>query len=170
MTIAPGIGHPDAVVFFGGSETAYARSRPALELLGGRTVLVGADAGAPVLYGMAVHDTMWGLLNGFLHAAALLSDEGIEVTRFLEQADASFSALLSFLPSLAGDVDRGEYATPFGALRHHLPSIDDLLRESRARGIDTGLPGYTEALVSRALADGHADDNYSRLVEHFRKG
>ncbi|MFF5987961.1 NAD(P)-dependent oxidoreductase [Prauserella flavalba] len=170
MTIAPGVGHPDATVFYGGSREVHDRHHAALELLGGRGILVSADAGAPTLYGMAVHGTMWGALNGFLHAAALLSGEGIELTRFLEAADSSMSALLSLLPSIASEVDRREYALEFGGLRHHLPSVEDLVRESRAAGVDDDLPARTLDLVRRAVADGHGDDSYARLVEYFRKG
>jgi 3-hydroxyisobutyrate dehydrogenase-like beta-hydroxyacid dehydrogenase len=169
MTIAPGVGHPEAVVFYGGASTVYDRYRTALRLVGGRGSLVADDPGVPGLYGMAVHGTMWGTLNGFLHAAALLSSEGIEVKRFLDHAGASVSALLSFLPSIADGVDRGEHATEYGALKHHLPSVEDLVRESRARGLDTELPGYTLALVTKAIEEGHADDDYSRLVDHFAK-
>ncbi|WP_253775563.1 NAD(P)-dependent oxidoreductase [Goodfellowiella coeruleoviolacea] len=168
MTIAPGVGHPEAVVFYGGAQAVYDRYQSALGLLGGRATLVAADPGVPVLYGMAVHGTMWGLLNGFLHAAAVLSSEGLPVRQFLERADASMSALMAFLPSIAECVDRGEHAVEYGALKHHLPSVEDLVRESRARGVDDDLPGSTLALVRRAVADGHADDNYSWLVEHFR--
>src|ERR1700754_2442217 len=53
MTIAPGVGHPDAVVFFGGAEPVYDRYRATLRLLGGRGSLVAADPGVPALYGMA---------------------------------------------------------------------------------------------------------------------
>jgi 3-hydroxyisobutyrate dehydrogenase-like beta-hydroxyacid dehydrogenase len=169
MTIAPGVGHPEAVVFYGGAEAVYDRYRSTLRLLGGRGNLIAADAGVPALYGMAVHGTMWGTLNGFLHAAALLSSEGIDVKRFLDHAGASVSALVSFLPSIADEVDRGRHAVEYGALRHHLPSVQDLVRESRARGIDEELPGYTLALVAKAVDEGHADDSYSRLIEHFRK-
>ncbi|MGK5558550.1 NAD(P)-dependent oxidoreductase [Actinomadura kijaniata] len=168
MTIAPGVGHPDAVVFFGGPAEVYERHAPVLALLGGRGALVSDDPGVPTLYGMAVHGTMWGTLNGFLHAAALLTDAGLGVERFLEHADASMSALVSFLPSLAQEVDRGAYAVPFGALQHHLPSVEDLVRESGDRGIDTAFPTYTLDLVRRAVEAGHATDSYSRLVEHFR--
>lgn len=168
MTIAPGVGHPDATVFYGGDPGVYQRCRAALGLLSGHAPLVSDDPGVPVLYGMAVHGTMWGLLNGFLHAAAALSDEGIELKRFLDHAGAPLAALSAFLPSIAGEIDRGEHATPYGALRQHLPSIDDLVRESRARGIDDELPGYSRALVAAAIAEGHADDSYSRLIDHFR--
>jgi 3-hydroxyisobutyrate dehydrogenase-like beta-hydroxyacid dehydrogenase len=170
MTIAPAIGHPDAVVFYGGAASVYNRFRPVLELVGGRGSLISGDAGVPTLYGMAVHGTMWGVLNGFLHAAALLSDEGLSIERFLSDAAPSVSALLSSLPSLADEIDRGEHAVQFGALQHHLPSVEDLVAESRARGIDAELPGYTRALVVAAVEAGHAEDSYSRLVEHFRKG
>jgi 3-hydroxyisobutyrate dehydrogenase-like beta-hydroxyacid dehydrogenase len=168
MTIAPGVGHADAVVFYGGEESTYESHRSTLALLGGKDTLVSGDPGVPALYGMAVHGTMWGTLNGFLHAAALLSSEGIEARRFLEQAGPSVAALASFLPMIAAEVDRNEYAVEYGALRHHLPSIEDLVRESRARGIDDEFPGYTLGLVARAVDEGHGGDDYSRLIEHFR--
>ncbi|GAB2601615.1 NAD(P)-binding domain-containing protein [Streptomyces capparidis] len=170
MTIAPGLGHPDAVVFYGGERAVYDRHSPALRLLGGRGTLVSADPGVPALYGMAVHGTMWGALNGFLHAAALLTSAGVEVKRFAEDAGPSLAALTAFLPSIADEVDSGRHAVEYGALRHHLPSVEDLLRESRARGIDTELPARTLALVTEAVRAGHGDDSYSRLVEHFRNG
>ncbi|HWN36712.1 MAG TPA: hypothetical protein VNP03_28425, partial [Pseudonocardia sp.] len=167
MTIAPRVGDPETVVFYGGAEGVYRRYRPTLRLLGGRSSLVSGDAGRPALYGMAVHSTMWGALNGFLHAAALLSSEGVEVTRFLHHAGVSVGSVFGLLPSIADEIDRGVHATPYGALRHHLPSVRDLVEESRARRIDEELPGYTLALTSKAIDNGHGDDSYSRLVEHF---
>jgi 3-hydroxyisobutyrate dehydrogenase-like beta-hydroxyacid dehydrogenase len=169
MTIAPGIGGAETVVFYGGSDAVFHRFQPVLRLIGGRATLISADAGVPTLYGMAVHGTMWGALNGFLHAAALLSSEGIEVKRFLDDAGPSVAALLGSFPMIADEVDRGEYATRYGALQHHRPSVEDLVRESEARNIDVDFPGYTLDLVNKALENGHADDSYSRLIEHFRK-
>ncbi|MFE9400069.1 NAD(P)-dependent oxidoreductase [Streptomyces flavidovirens] len=169
MTIAPGIGGAETVIFYGGSDAVFNHCRPTLQLIGGRGTLVSADAGVPALYGMAVHGTMWGTLNGFLHAAALLSSEGIEVTRFLDDAGPSVAALLASFPVIADEVDRGEYATQYGALQHHRPSVEDLVRESGARNIDVEFPGYTLGLVNKAVEDGHANDSYSRLIEHFRK-
>lgn len=169
MTIAPGVGHPDATVFYSGSADVHERHREVLGLLSGQAPLVSEDPGVAVLYGMAVHGTMWGLLNGFLHAAAALSDAGVEVGRFLEEAKTPLASLSAFLPSIAEEVDRGRFATPYGALRHHLPSIEDLARESRERGLDDELPEYSRALVAAAVERGHGDDSYSRLVEHFRK-
>ncbi|MGW0465180.1 NAD(P)-dependent oxidoreductase [Streptomyces sp. NPDC003027] len=169
MTIAPGIGGAETVVFYGGSDAVFDGFHPTLRLIGGRGTLISADAGVPALYGMAVHGTMWGALNGFLHAAALLSSEGIEVKRFLDDAGPSMAALLGSFPMIADEVDRGEYATRYGALQHHRPSVEDLVRESEARNIDVEFPGYTLGLVDKAVRDGHADDSYSRLIEHFKK-
>ncbi|MEU6949485.1 NAD(P)-binding domain-containing protein [Streptomyces sp. NPDC046316] len=169
MTIAPGIGGAESVVFYGGSDAVFGQFRTTLQLVGGRGTLISADAGVPALYGMAVHGTMWGALNGFLHAAALLSSEGIETRRFLDDARPSVDALLGFLPVIADEVDRGEYATPYGALQHHRPSVEDLVRESEARNIDAEFPRYTLGLVNEAVENGHAHDSYSQLIEHFRK-
>ncbi|MER7515064.1 NAD(P)-binding domain-containing protein [Streptomyces sp. NPDC126499] len=169
MTIAPGIGGAETVVFYGGSDAVFHDFHPTLRRIGGRGTLVSADAGLPALYGMAVHGTMWGALNGFLHAAALLTSEGIEVKRFLDDAGPSVTALMASLPMIADEVDRGAYATRYGALQHHRPSLEDLVRESEARNVDVEFPGYTLGLVDRAVADGHADDSYARLIEYFRK-
>ncbi|MGP3988993.1 NAD(P)-dependent oxidoreductase [Streptomyces sp. 3N207] len=168
MTIAPGVGSPEAVVFYGGSRTVYDRYEAALRLIGGRGTLLGTDAGVPTLYGMAVHGTMWGVLNGFLHAAALLSDEGVPVADFLDRANPSLTALQGLFPLLAGEIDSGAYATEYGALSAHRPSVADLVRECAARGVDTTLPRYTLDLVEQAIDAGHGGDSYSRLVEHFR--
>ncbi|WP_194818806.1 NAD(P)-binding domain-containing protein [Nocardia sp. XZ_19_385] len=170
MTIAPAIGSPDAVVFYGGSTPAFDRHQALLRVLGGRATLVSPDPGESVLYGMAVHDIMWGLLNGFLHAAALLGNAGIQIGDFTKHAEPSLAALPSLFPMLADEIDRAEFATPYGALEHHLPSIDDLITESRARGIDTNLPNHTRALVAEAINAGHSHDSYARLVQRFSRG
>lgn len=112
MTIAPGVGQPESMLFYGGSEPAYQRYHSALTLLGGRGRYVSGDVGVPALYGMAVHDTMWGILNGFLHATALLSDAGIEAKQFLADAGPAVANLTAFLPFLGEEIDSGEYATP----------------------------------------------------------
>jgi 3-hydroxyisobutyrate dehydrogenase-like beta-hydroxyacid dehydrogenase len=170
MTIAPGVGHPEATVFVGGAEQVYERHRAAVGLLGGGAKLVSDDPGVPALYGMAVHDTMWGALNGFLHATALVTSAGIPASTFLDQAGPAITGLLTNLPPLTADeVDRGEYATEYGALKAHLPSVDDVVRESRDLGVDDELPGYTHALVAGAVDAGHGNDSYSRLIDHFRK-
>ncbi|MFE3444464.1 NAD(P)-dependent oxidoreductase [Nocardia sp. NPDC059180] len=170
MTIAPAIGSPDAVVFYGGPRPVFDRYETLLRALGGRATHLCSDPGVAVLYGMAVHDIMWGLLNGFLHAAALLGNAGIRIEDFTRHAEPSLSALPSLFPMLANEIDRAEFAVPYGALAHHLPSIDDLITESRARGIDVDLPTHTRNLVAEALDAGHGHDSYARLVERFGRG
>lgn len=167
MTIAPAIGSPDAVIFYGGPRAVFDRHEPVLRALGGRATHVSEDPRVPLVYGMAFHDIMWGLLNGYLHAAALLGDAGIPVARYAEQAEPALAGLPGLFPILAEEIDRAEFATPFGALKHHLPSLDDLIAESRSRGIDAELPSYTRRLVADAVAAGFGDDSYARLVEHF---
>ncbi|WP_446222352.1 NAD(P)-dependent oxidoreductase [Nocardia sp. IBHARD005] len=169
MTIAPAIGAPETLVFYGGARPAFDRYETLLQVLGGRATFVSSDPGVPALYGMAVHDIMWGLLNGFLHAAALLGDAGLRIDEFHQLAQPSLSALPTLFPMLANEIDHAQFATPFGALNHHLPSLDDLIAESRARGIDTDLPTYTRNLVADAITAGHGHDSYARLVEYFSR-
>ncbi|MFD3701538.1 NAD(P)-dependent oxidoreductase [Nocardia sp. NPDC058658] len=164
MTIAPAIGSPDTVIFYGGDRTTFDRHEALLRTLGGRATFVSPDPAVPVLYGI-----MWGLLNGFLHASALLGNAGLSIRDFTQQAEPSLTSLSSLFPMLANEIDNTEFATPYGALKHHLPSLDDLISESHTRGIDTDLPTYTRNLVAGAITAGHGHDSYSRLVEHFSR-
>lgn len=45
MTIAPGVGHPDATVFYGGPADVHERLREVLRLFSGRAPLVSGDPG-----------------------------------------------------------------------------------------------------------------------------
>lgn len=80
------------------------------------------------------------------------------------------TALPSVFPILTKEIDSAEFATPDGAPKHHLPSLDDLITESRARSVDTDLPTYTGNLVAEAIAAGHDHDSCARLVERFARG
>lgn len=166
MTIAPGIGHDDSLVFYGGSDEAFATHESTLRTLAGRTVYLGEDPGVPSLYGMAIHDVMWGMLNGFLHALALLASEKIDSRTFLRHAGPSLDALADLFPAIGEEVDSREHHAEYGSLRLHMPSVLDLLKEeSAARGIDTTIPERTSTLIEEAISRGHAHDSYSRLVD-----
>lgn len=167
MTIAPAIGSVDAVIFYGGPAEVFDRHEPLLRVLGGRSMHVAVDPTVPVLYGMAVHDVMWGLLNGFLHAAAILRSANIPIAQFQRDAAPSLSALPSMFATLADEIDQEQFAAPFGALKHHMPSIDDVIAEGQRRGVDNDLPSYAKALVTEAIASGHGDDSYAVLVNRF---
>jgi 3-hydroxyisobutyrate dehydrogenase-like beta-hydroxyacid dehydrogenase len=168
MMTPPGIGTPEAVILYGGTPDAFAAHESALRVLGGGTTYLGADPGTPSVYDVALLGIMWGTFNSFMHAVALVGTEGVAATTFLPLAKQWLTGVSSFLSLYAQQIDDGDYAASDATLETHLPPVEHLIEESRARGIDATIAEYTRTLVEKAVADGHALDSYARIVTHFR--
>jgi shikimate 5-dehydrogenase len=141
---------PLVVVSVTGNDVAREVLEPAATLLAGRAVVNLTDGTSASATAVA----RWVTARG----AQYLHGQVMTIAPAVADAEAV----------VAEEIDSGEHATPYGALRQHLPLVRDMLEESRARRIDEELPGYTYALTSKAVDNGQGDDSYSRLVEHFR--
>ncbi|MEU4342135.1 NAD(P)-binding domain-containing protein [Nocardia sp. NPDC023852] len=169
MTVPAGIGRADAVLFYSGSETAFITHEPSLRLLGGHTTYVGADPGLAVLYDVALLGVMWGTLNSFIHGAALLKSANIDTMAFLPWATGWVDAVKTFAADYAAQIDAGDGAYPANdaKLSTHFASMEHLLHESRAQGINTELPAFAHDLAERVIAKGYADNSYAAMIELF---
>lgn len=169
MMTPPAIGKPETVILYGGPPDVFDTHEPTLRVLGGGTTYLGADAGVPSLYDVALLGIMSATLNGFLHALALVGTEGIAAKEFLPFATGWLTGVGSFLPGIAAQVDDETYPADEATLDTQLPPIRHLVHESEIRGVDVELPRFTEALVERAIGQGHGGDSYARIVEQLRK-
>ncbi|SCG72373.1 NAD(P)-dependent oxidoreductase [Micromonospora coxensis] len=167
MMTPPGIGTPEAVILYGGAPEDFTANEPALRVLGGGTTFLGADPGLPSVYDVALLGVMWGTLNSFMHAVALVGTEGIAASTFLPLVKDWLLGVSSFLSLYAEQIDSGDYAASDATLETHLSPIGHLIEESRARGVDASIAEYTRTLVEKAVSDGHARDSYARIVEYF---
>ncbi|WP_380495929.1 NAD(P)-dependent oxidoreductase [Streptoalloteichus tenebrarius] len=170
MVPVPAVGRPDAVLLYSGPEPLFTAHRAALESLGGATYL-GADPSLAVLYNTALLGMMYASLNGFLHAAALVGTAGVSVESF------AGIALDWFLPSVIGTILRSEvpqidartYPGDAGSMEMNLTALDHIVRTSAEQGVDVDFPAALRTLAERAIAEGYAANNYSVMIEVFRK-
>ncbi|MFE7132676.1 NAD(P)-dependent oxidoreductase [Streptomyces sp. NPDC057638] len=170
MSVPATIGAPESVLFYSGSRAAFDKHETTLRLLGGRTTYVGEEPGLAVLYDVALLGVMWGTLNSFVHGAALLKSAGIDALAFLPWATSWMDSIKLFVTDYAGQIDAGDGAYPArdAKLETHFGSIEHLLHESRSQGVDTELPSFIHALVSRALDQGYAENSYAAVIELFQ--
>jgi 3-hydroxyisobutyrate dehydrogenase-like beta-hydroxyacid dehydrogenase len=167
MMTPPGIGTPEAVLLYGGPPDVYAEHEALLRTLGGGSAHLSADPGIPSLYDVALLGVMWGTLNSFLHAVALVGTEGVAATTFLPFARHWLTGVSSFLATYAEQIDKGDYRATDATLLTHLRPIEHLIEESLARGADATMARHTRALVETAIARGQELDSYARIVEQF---
>ncbi|MDA2803476.1 NAD(P)-dependent oxidoreductase [Nocardiopsis suaedae] len=178
MAVPAMIGTPDAAVLYSGDASAFGRHEAALRVLGPASFLGPAD-GTAALNDIALLTGMYGLLGGFVHAAALIRSEGAadgseggSVTEFTENRLLPWlTAMTGILPALARQVDSGDFRTEGSGLAMQLRAYENFLSASRARGVRTDLIAPFHALMERALSAGAGpSDDVSALVDTLRDG
>ncbi|EPH45368.1 NAD(P)-binding domain-containing protein [Streptomyces aurantiacus] len=168
MTTPPGVGSPDMMFLYSGSEAAFTAQRQTLEVLGD-PLYVGADPGAASLYDAALLGLMWSTFTGWLHGTALVGADGVAATDFTALATRWLGGAVSgFLARYAAQVDDGRYPGDDATLDVQIVAIDHLIHAAADRGVDNALPELLKATMERAKAAGHGGDSYASVIEVLR--
>lgn len=169
MAIPPVIGTDGAVLLYSGPKSAFDAHESTLRSLGAAGITyLDVDHGLSSLYDMALLGIMWGVLNGFLHGAALLGTAKVEATTFAPLANTMIGAFTEYVTAYALQIDEGKYPATDATLTVHQIAMEHFADESESLGIHPELPRFFKALADRAVADGHADSSYAAMIEQFR--
>lgn len=174
MAIPQVVGTADAFILYSGPQSAYDTHEPLLRSLGAGTTYLGADHGLSSLYDVALVGIMWGMLNSFLHGAALLETTKVDAATFAPLASKWIKVVTGLVSAYAeqidhGKYDHGKYPALDSSIDTHLHVIEHFIHESEATGVNAELPRFFRALASRAIAEGHGGDSYAAMIEQFRK-
>ncbi|WP_263972732.1 NAD(P)-dependent oxidoreductase [Streptomyces aureocirculatus] len=168
MTTPPGVGNPDMMFLYSGSEQAFQTYGEALEVLGDPLHL-GADPGAASLYDAALLGLMWSTFTGWLHGTALVGADKVAATDFTAIANRWLGgAVRDFLTRYAGQVDEGHYPGDDATVDVQIATIDHLIHAAADRGVDNALPELLKATMERTKAAGHGGDSYASVIEVMR--
>ncbi|MCX4818533.1 NAD(P)-binding domain-containing protein [Streptomyces sp. NBC_01142] len=164
MAVPQMIAGPHAYVLYSGDEQAYETHRPTLAALGA-TRWTGTDPGLAALQDLALLAGMYGMFTGVLQAFALVRTENIPATEFSELLVPWISAMLSGAPELAKAIDSGQHLTDVSSLAVNQAAFPNFLTTFRDQGISGELFEPIQALLDRAVDQGHAADGLSRLAD-----
>ncbi|MET9432584.1 NAD(P)-binding domain-containing protein [Streptomyces sp. NPDC006551] len=164
------IGSEGATLLYAGSKAGFEQHQATLQVLGENgSVYLDEDHGLAALYDMSVLSIMWGVLNSFLHGAALLGTANVKATTFAELATIAINVTSGYASAYAEQLDKGEYPATDATINVHVGGMTHLLEESQALGVNTELPSFFLELAKRAVADGNAEDSYAAMIKQFRK-
>ncbi|MEU5690575.1 NAD(P)-binding domain-containing protein [Actinosynnema sp. NPDC020468] len=161
------VGSADALVFYSGPAESFADHAATLRALG-RAEHLGADPGFASLHDTALLGMMYSTLIGFFHAAALVGHEGVRAREFLPMAANWLTAVASFLPGLAEQIDTGVYAGGEATIAMQAHAAGHLVDVGRSRGLDGTLLEHVRDLLVRAVEQGRGDQEIGALVELVR--
>ncbi|MFH8974257.1 NAD(P)-dependent oxidoreductase [Streptomyces sp. NPDC017890] len=169
MTTPPGVGSPEMMFLYSGSQDLFEAQRPTLAALGDPLHL-GTEPGLASLYDAALLGLMWATMTGWLHGTALVGAEKIEATAFTPVAIRWLSAVTGFLTTYAAQVDAGRYPGDDATVDVQIATVDHLLHAAAARGIDNALPELLKTTMERTRDLGHGSDSYASVIEVLKKG
>ncbi|WP_028921774.1 NAD(P)-dependent oxidoreductase [Pseudonocardia acaciae] len=163
------IGTAQSSINYSGSAAVHERWRDQLAVLG-RGTFVGADAGRASVHDVAILAGMYGMLGGFLHAAAMAKAEGISAAELTPMLVSWLGDAFPALSTFAEEIDRADYTTDESNLAINQAGLATIIHASRSLGVpaDTLVP--LKELIDKQVAAGHGAASLTRVVESLRKG
>lgn len=160
------IGTAESSINYSGSSAVHERWQNQLALLG-KVTFLGADAGLASGYDVAIVSGMYGLIGGFLHAAALARAGGIKATELTPMLLSWLTDLHPALTTFAEEIDGESYDNAESGLVMNQSGLAMLIRAAEAQGVPFAALDSLKALVDRQIDEGHGTASLARAVESF---
>lgn len=168
LGVPAAIGSTDAEIIYSGPRAAFDTHEKVLQNLG-RTTYLGADHGLSSLHDVAILNLMWGILNAFLHSAALLGAAGVRADAFAPLATRGVGTVGDWLTGYAQQIDARDYPVLDATIHTHVATMEHVVEECEAAGVSAEIPRFVKTLADRAVSAGRGDEGYAALIELFRK-
>ncbi|MFD0416002.1 NAD(P)-dependent oxidoreductase [Streptomyces sp. NPDC127108] len=168
MTTPPGVGSPDMMFLYSGSQDTFTAHKETLDVLGD-ALFLGTDPAVASLYDAALLGLMWATFNGWLHGTALVGADKVAAADYTVLANRWLGGAVSgFLTRYAAQIDEGDYPGDDATVDVQIATIDHLIHAAADRGVDNALPELLKASMERAKALGHGGDSYASVIEVLR--
>ncbi|MFI6318072.1 NAD(P)-dependent oxidoreductase [Nonomuraea sp. NPDC050556] len=167
MAVPPMIGAPEtgAFILYSGSGDLLEQHRDVLGVPAG-VVYVGADPGYAALHDVALLSAMTGMFAGVSHAFALLRGTDVAPRDFAPLLASWLTAMSGSVYGVADQLETGDYTKGVASnLAMMVEGNATLLRTAEEQGVSTELLTPFMALMERRLADGHADEGTTGVID-----
>lgn len=164
MAVPQGIGTPEALLLYSGSDSGFRSAEPALRVLTDQGRYLGADYGRAAAFDAALVSVFWLSYIGVSLGISLAEAEGVKGSELVPFAPALIGLVPELMAKTAEQVAAGHYPADDTSIASAY-AASATLREVIARhGIDTGVLDATNDLFRRALDAGYGSDGLARLV------
>lgn len=167
MVPPPLIGGEGAYVYYSGPRDVLDAYADTLSLIG-ELRYVGTDPGLAQLYYQAQLTVFLTALSGLLQGAALVASSGAPPGDFVGEALQTLTEIPAMVEGgavLADALTRGVHPGDLSTVTMMGATADHIVGASTAAGVDTVLPLAIKHHYDRAIAAGHAQDNWTSLYE-----
>lgn len=163
MTPTETIGSGSASVLFAGPRDVFGAYRDVFAALGESTWL-GEDHGRAAAFDMSLLDLFWTSVSGFLHALMVARANGVAPSELLPHAKGIVDILPSIFDEFVERIEADRHGDSSAPVSSVAASVRHLIAASQDAGVDAGALEVFRRYVDTAVADGHGDDESSRIA------
>ncbi|WP_327151159.1 NAD(P)-dependent oxidoreductase [Nocardia sp. NBC_01329] len=164
MAVPQGLGTPDALLLYSGSESGYRTAEPALKALSEKGTYLGADHGRAAAFDAALVSVFWLSLFGVSMGIALAEAEGIRGSELVPFTPALIGLMPGLMAQTAAQVEADHYPADDTTISSAYEAFTTLRTIFAHHGIDTGVLDASGDVFRRALDSGYGADGLGRLV------
>ena len=163
MTPTDTIGSGSASILFAGPRDAFDAHREVFAALGEPTWL-GEDYGRAAAFDMSLLDLFWTSISGFLHAVMVARANGIAPSELLPHAKGIVDIIPPIFDEFVERIEADRHGDSSAPVSSVAASVRHLIAASKDAGVDAGVLEVFRGYVDTAVADGHGDDEASRIA------
>jgi 3-hydroxyisobutyrate dehydrogenase-like beta-hydroxyacid dehydrogenase len=163
MTPTDIIGSDSASVLFAGPRDLFDAARDVFAALGESTWL-GEDYGRAAAFDMSLLDLFWTSVSGFLHAVMVARANGIAPSELLPHAKGIVDILPPIFDEFVERIEADRHGDSSAPVSSVAASVRHLIAASKDAGVDAGVLDVFRRYVDTAVADGHGDEEASRIA------
>ncbi|RZS38926.1 3-hydroxyisobutyrate dehydrogenase-like beta-hydroxyacid dehydrogenase [Herbihabitans rhizosphaerae] len=168
LAVAEMVGTTDAQLIYSGPREVYDAHAGVLDVLGeGRHL--GEDPGTAEVVDAGLVGSLYLLLAGFLHTAALADTANVTPTEVAGLASKWLVGAMALLPGLAAEIEAGDYtggALPVGINHWALGAITSVSEQS---GVDAEIHRPFRTLLGRQVEAGRSAESIASVFELLRR-
>jgi 3-hydroxyisobutyrate dehydrogenase-like beta-hydroxyacid dehydrogenase len=164
LTPAPAIGTPAAAVLYSGAPAVHHAVRETMASIGGTARYLGTDPGRAAAHDVALLDMFATSVSGIIHAFALAAAEGIAPGELAPYAIEIGGLLPEMITRFASQLTAGDYPGDRSTIASAAAGIRHVRNAAAKHGLDVNVLTAAQAIIDRAVADGHGQDGLARLA------
>jgi 3-hydroxyisobutyrate dehydrogenase-like beta-hydroxyacid dehydrogenase len=162
------VGTSDCLILYAGDRQAFDTHRELLGALAGHTVYVSDDPGHAGALDSALLAYFWGALFGTLLGTAAGQAEGIPLETYRGHLRALLPVVSASVIELSERAEHGRFGNTPATIETHRAALEHLSAICEQHAIDRRLPDVFGALMRKAIARGHGQDDFAAILNAMR--
>lgn len=159
------MGQPDTTILLAGDSSQYELAKEELDILGGNIKFLGNKASASPAMDLATLSWVYGSYFGLLYGAALVQNEGMELTDYKNIVGEIAPSFVEFFKHEINELNTGNFNITQSPLVISIGATQRIADAAKAAGLDAQFTNTMASLLKEAGNRGYDKEELTALIK-----